>query len=44
MNVVCGQPDDGFPAVQMSAVTGCKLAKLDWNNIETPEHFFPIFL
>ena len=35
---------EGVPAVLMSAVTGCKLAKLGWNNIETPEHFFPNFL
>ena len=28
----------------MSAVTGCKLANLGWNDIETPEHFFPIFV
>ena len=27
----------------MSAVTGCKLAKLGWNDIETPEHFFQYF-
>ena len=40
MNVVGGPPDEGFPAVLISAVTGCKLAKLGWNNIETPEHFF----
>ena len=36
--------DEGFPAVLMSAVTDCKLAKLGWNKIETPEHFFPKFL
>ena len=44
MNVVFGPPEAGSPAVLMSAVTGCKLAKLGWNDIETPEHFFPIFL
>ena len=44
MNVVFGPWEAGSPAVLMSAVTGCKLTKLGWNNIETPEHFFPIFL
>ena len=28
VNVVCGPQDEGFPAVLMSAATGCKLAKL----------------
>ena len=42
VNFVCGPPHEGFPAVLMSAVTGCKLAKLGWNNTEMPEHFLPL--
>ena len=31
------------PAVLRSVVTGCKLAKWGSNNMETPNHFSPIF-
>ena len=41
--------DEGFHAVLMSAVSGCKLAKLGWKNIEHQSssfqyffHFYPI--
>ena len=40
VNVVCGPQDEGFPSVLMSAVTGCKLAKLGWNKIEHQNTFF----
>ena len=33
VNVVCGPQDEGFPTVLMSVATGCKLAKLGWNEI-----------
>ena len=43
MNVVCGPPDKGSPAVLMIAATGCKLAKLGWNKIEHQNTFFQYF-
>ena len=33
----------GLPTVLMSAATGCKLAKLDWNKIEHQNTFFQYF-
>ena len=43
VNIVCGPPDEGFPTVLMSAVTGCKLVKLSWNKIEHQDSFFQYF-
>ena len=50
VNAVCGPQDEGFPTVLISAATGCKLAKLGWNEIEHQNtflqylffHFYPI--
>ena len=41
VNAVWGPQDEGFPTVLMSAVIGCKLAKLGWNKIEHQNTFFP---
>ena len=43
VNVLCDPQDEGFPAVLMSAATGCKLTKLGWNKIEHQNTFFQYF-